>query len=90
MLAKGRWDMFRLRRSAKWPLWCFQQRRSFAACRGVLTLRLEANGVLGAIPAGSRAAPAGATCPPDLDVKAPRQAARCGGGGAFHAAHLTE
>ena len=66
MLAKGRWDMFRPRRSAKWPLWYFQQRRSFAACRGVLTLRLEANGVLGAIPAGSRAAPAGGTCPTDL------------------------
>lgn len=74
----------------KWPLWYGSQQRHFAACRGVLTLQLEAHEVSGAIPAGSRAAPAGATCPPDLDVKAPRQAARCGGGGAFHAAHLTE
>ena len=50
----------------KWPLWCGSQQRHFAACRGVLTLQLEAHEVSGAIPAGSRAAPAGETCPPDL------------------------
>ena len=50
----------------KWPLWYGSQQRHFAACRGVLTLQLEAHEVSGAIPAGSRAAPAGETCPPDL------------------------
>lgn len=50
----------------KWPLWYGLQQRNFAACRGVLTLRFEAHEVSGAIPAGSRAAPAGETCPPDL------------------------
>ena len=50
----------------KWPLWRSSHHRGFAACRGVLTLQLEAHEVSGAIPAGSRAAPAGETCPPDL------------------------
>ena len=50
----------------KWPLWYGSQQRHFAACRGVLTLRFEAHEVSGAIPAGSRAAPAGGTYPPDL------------------------
>ena len=65
-MAKGRGDMFRLRRSAKMAPMVRLQQRNFAACRGVLTLRLEAHEVSGAIPAGSRAAPAGETCPPDL------------------------
>lgn len=65
-MAKGQGDMFRLRRSAKMAPMVRLQQRNFAACRGVLTLQLEAHEVSGAIPAGSRAAPAGETCPPDL------------------------
>ena len=63
---KGPGDMFRLRRSAKMAPMVRLQQRNFAACRGVLTLRFEAHEVSGAIPAGSRAAPAGGTYPPDL------------------------
>ncbi len=65
-LARGRGDLFRLRRLAKWAL-CFAfLLRQFAACRGVLTSRIPSLSFLGPSPAGNRSAPAGGIGPPGL------------------------